>query len=180
MLVFLLKTWKFRFSFSQKYSTQIYHKTADGKNVEDEVVPFISLKEALLLCGEVVFVCFQRTNHILRSGSSQKQPRKQIFSFLKIISVEKLNSFTPANTTLCCSDQNSYCIPCHEYSILVLSMRYRPFVCFYFFDLLRYIHTLSCLQAQRHVHTLNTEGTGKKETTVPLCVLLFTAMGIAI
>lgn len=59
-------------------------------------------------------------------------------------------------------------------------MRYRPFVRFYFFDLLRYIHTLLCLHAQRHVHTLNTEGTGKKETTVPLCVLLFTAMGITI
>lgn len=55
------------------------------------------------------------------------------FSFLKIISVKKLKPLTPANTTLCCSDQNSYCISFHEHSILVLSMRYSPFIGFYFF-----------------------------------------------
>lgn len=55
------------------------------------------------------------------------------FSFLTSFKVKSLAS---TNSTLCCSGQNSYCIPFYEYSILLLSVKYSPFVAFIFIIIL--------------------------------------------
>lgn len=157
MFVFLLQAWEVRL-LSRNYRAQLYRQAAEGKNPRNEAAPVLSWEAALLLGGAGSGLClFALTDHIWDQLVLGNSPGNVFFLRFPLL---ESSSLSTANTTLCCSSRNSYCVAFYENSILALSVRYRPFVGFYFIWrlmvytyalMLAHLRTLSWTETSVHV-----------------------------